>query len=175
MLPSASMFQLLPPPTSAPSLPTTSLKALSDLQGSWELQNPQGSSPYTLGPSPLRKLRSQAGHGDSKQRTGSVEERVRVGSSQMPKWGRGVRYPVVLTCLHPLWPASIALRQLLSQTPPLHWHFPPPWRKERLSSALSSRVCPAPTEPLPVKFMGVPGACKNHPHGSKLSMSPKSL
>lgn len=85
MLPSASMLQLLPPPTPPLSLPITSQKALSDLQGSWELQDPQGSSPYTLVPSPLRRLRPRAGHGDSKQRIGSVEERVRVGSGQMPK------------------------------------------------------------------------------------------
>lgn len=77
-----------------PPLPTTSQKALSDLQGSWELQDSQGSSPYTLGPSPLRRLRPRVGHGDSKQRTGSVEERVRVESGQMPKGRVGGRCQV---------------------------------------------------------------------------------
>lgn len=86
MLPSVSMFHSLPPPYHTPPRPCSPpVRRLSDLQGSWELQDPQGSSPYTLGSSPLRRLRPWAGHGDSKQRTGSVEERVRVGSGQMPK------------------------------------------------------------------------------------------
>lgn len=113
--------------------PQSSQKSPSDLQGSWGLQDPQGPLPHMLGPKPLRRVKPWAGHGNTEQRAGPVEEQV--GSGQMPRGLRGAMYPRILTCLHPLQPARTAVRQHLSQTPPLHRHLPPPWRKERLGSA----------------------------------------
>lgn len=128
MLPWASVSIFQPPPT---LLPKAVKRLHQNLLGFWELQDPQGPSPHALGPRPLRRVRPWAGHGDSEQRAGPVEERVRSG--QMPRGWEGDRYPPVLTCLHPLRPASTALRPLLSQTPPLQWRLPPPWRRGRLS------------------------------------------
>lgn len=81
----------------------------------------------------------------------------------------------VLTCLLHMQPASTALMQLLSQIPPLHWHFPPPWRKGRLNSAPKHKGSVQPPESLHGEPMGIPRGYKNHPQGSKLSMSPRSL
>lgn len=79
--------QMLPGPWTSvlQSALLTASPKLSDLPGSRELQDPQGPSPYTLSPRTLRGGRPWAGHSDSKQRAGPVEERL--GSGPMPaRW-----------------------------------------------------------------------------------------